>query len=169
MDTLQAIMTRRSVRQFADEPVSPEAVDCILKAAMAAPSAGNQQPWQFVVLTERALLDKMADIHPHAQMIRQTPVAVLVCGDLKREVHTGYWVQDCAAASQNLLLAVHAQGLGAVWTGVYPREDRVTAIQAALGLPEHIVPIALIPIGVPAERPGPIDRYDQGRVHHNRW
>jgi nitroreductase len=169
MDALQAILSRRSVRQYAQQPVPSDAVTQALRAAMAAPSAGNEQAWQFVVLTDRSLLDRMAEIHPYAQMIRQAPVAVIVCGDLKREVHAGYWVQDCAAATENLLLALHAQGLGAVWTGVYPREDRVAAIRAALDLPEHIVPMALIPIGVPAENPGPIDRYDASRVHTNGW
>lgn len=169
MDALQAILSRRSIRQFASQSVAPEAITMALRAAMAAPSAGNEQPWQFVVLTDRALLDRMADIHPHAQMIRQAPAAVVVCGDLKREVHPGFWVQDCAAATQNLLLALHAQGLGGVWTGVYPREDRAAAIREALRLPEHVVPMALIPIGVPAEHPGPVDRYDETRVHTNGW
>jgi nitroreductase len=169
MDAMEALMTRRSIRQYAEKPVPDSMVADLLRAAMMAPSAGNEQAWQFLVLTDRAILDSIPQIHPHCQMIKQTPVAVLVCGDLSREVHKGYWVQDCAAAIENLLLAAHAMGLGAVWTGIYPVEERVAAFRAKFELPAEIVPMALIPIGYPAEKPAHPDRYDSARVHRNRW
>ena len=116
MNTLDAIRTRRSVRKYAAgrKPVAPETVRILLEAAMAAPSAGNQQPWHFVVVDDPAILDQIPAIHPFAQMAREAPLAVLVCGDTSLEKHKGYWVQDCAAAVENLLLAAHDQGLGAV-------------------------------------------------------
>lgn len=169
MEAYEAIVTRRSIRQFDDKPVPPETLEKILGAAMMAPSAGNQQPWEFVVLTDRALLDEMPNLHPYCQMIRQAPVAVLVCGDTTREKYPGYWPQDCSAAIMNLLLAAHAHGLGAVWTGIYPRDERVGPIQKRLGLPEHVIPLALIPIGWPAETPPQPNRWAPERLHYNGW
>lgn len=169
MDALQAILSRRSIRQFTDKPVPDELVQQLLRAAMSAPSAGNQQPWQFIVVTDRATLASIPAIHPHAQMSASAAVGILVCGDLTREVYKGYWPQDCAAAVQNLLVAAHALGLGAVWTGVYPVEERVAQFRARFGIPDSVVPMAWIPIGWPAESKGPADRYDPARVHHNRW
>lgn len=170
MEAYEAIVTRRSIREFQeDKPVPSELVEKILRAAMMAPSAGNQQPWEFIVLTDRELLDEMPTIHPYCQMIRQTPVAILVCGDTTREKYPGYWPQDCSAAVMNILLAAHALGLGAVWTGIYPREDRVKAFQARFKLPPHIIPLALIPIGWPATTPPQPERWAPERVHYNGW
>ncbi len=169
MEAMDAILTRRSIRKYADEPVTDEMVTSVLKAAMHAPSAGNQQPWHFVIIRDRALLDQIPSFHPHSLMVRESPVAVLVCGDPTLEKHKGYWVQDCSAATENLLLAVHSIGLGGVWVGVYPREERVTGFKKILGIPEHIIPFALIPIGVPAERKDQPDRFMDSRVHHDRW
>jgi nitroreductase len=169
MDAMEAILSRRSVRKYTSEPVSEGTIQTLLQAAMSAPSAGNQQPWQFIVIDERQVLDALPDVHPYARMLRQAPLAILVCGDLARERNPGFWVQDCSAATQNLLLAVRAQGLGAVWLGVYPREERVEGLRELLGLPEHIVPLALVSIGHPASEQRAVDRYDKGRVHRNRW
>jgi len=169
MDALEAILTRRSIRQFTDQAVSEAVIEDLLRAAMSAPSAGNQQPWQFVVITDRQILDTIPSIHPYSAMLRQAPLAILVCGDEHLETHKGYWVQDCSAATQNLLLAAHARGLGAVWLGIYPRMERVTGLRKLLGLPEHVVPLALVAIGHPAEHLPPADRYDAARVHRNRW
>lgn len=102
-------------------------------------------------------------------MVRQAPVAVVVCGDLSLEKSPGYWVQDCAAATENLLIAAHALGLGAVWSGTYPREERVSRVRAVLGLPEHVIPLAIVSLGHPAEQPSPEDRYHPSRVHYERW
>ena len=169
MDAIEVILTRRSIRQFTDKPVGDDLVEQLLRAAMSAPSAGNQQPWQFVVVTDREVLDSIPEIHPHASMTRMAALGILVCGDLSREVHKGYWPQDCAAAVQNLLVAANALGLGAVWTGIYPVAERVPKFRAKFGLPEEIIPMAWIPIGWPAECKDPADRYDAGRVHRNGW
>ena len=170
MDTMQALFSRRSIRKFTTEPVSEQALQSILEAAMSAPSAGNQQPWHFVVITDRKLLDRVPEFHPHALMCREASLAILVCGDQSLEKHIGYWVQDCAAATENLLLAVHANGLGSVWVGVYPREERVTGFRKLLSIPEQVIPFAVIPIGHPAEqKPLRPDRYNEARIHRNTW
>jgi len=169
METLDAIFTRRSIRKYTDRPVPEELVTGLLKAAMAAPSAGNEQAWQFIVIRDRALLDAIPKFHPYAAMLRHASVAILVCGDLTLEKYKGYWVQDCSAAAENLLLAATAQGLGAVWTGVYPMEDRVAGMRKLMNLPEHVIPLSLIPIGYPAEQPAKVDRFNAERVHKDRW
>jgi nitroreductase len=169
VDAIQAIRTRRSIRRYTREPVPDGVIAEILKAAMSAPSAGNQQPWQFVIITDRGLCEEIPTFHPYAQMVREAPVAILVCGDLRLESYPGYWVQDCSAATQNILLAAHAKGLGAVWVGIYPKEDRVKRLQKLLGLPNEVIPLALVPVGIPAERVPPANRFDPARVHRNRW
>jgi len=166
---MDAILTRRSIRKYTDQPVSDELVTDLLRAAMAAPSAGNQQPWHFVIIRERRTLDQLAVVHPYASMAPKAQVAIAVCGDLSLETNEGYWVQDCAAATENLLIAAETKGLGAVWLGVYPREDRVSNIRALLGLPDRVIPLSVVPIGYPADHPGPADRYDPDRIHHERW
>ena len=114
---------------------------------MFAPSAGNQQPWHFVVIDDREILDQVPPVHPYSKMMRQVGVAIVVCGNLQRERHQRYWVQDCAAATQDLLLAARAQGLGTVWLGVFPREDRVAGLRRLLDLSEYIVSLVLVPVG----------------------
>lgn len=163
------ILGRRSIRAWRDEPVGEDAVELLLRAAMAAPSAGNQQPWRFVVVRDRAVLARLAMASPYAQMLPRAPLAIVVCGDTAGEVHPGFWVQDCSAAVENLLIAVHALGLGAVWLGYYPREERVSGARAVLGLPESVVPLAVLPIGWPAEEKPPADRYDPAKVRFDRW
>ena len=170
MDAMESLFSRRSIRKYTSAAVSEEAVREILEAAMSAPSAGNQQPWHFVVIDDRQILDRVPEFHPHSLMCREAQLAILVCGDPSLEKHAGYWVQDCAAATQNLLLAVHAEGLGGVWVGVYPREERVIGFRKLLNIPEHVVPFAVIPIGHPAEQKPPRpDRYNKARMHKNAW
>jgi nitroreductase len=169
MEAIEAILSRRSIRQYTEQPIPPELIEQILRAAMAAPSARNQQPWQFVVIDDRAILDAIPAINENARMVAQAPCAIVVCGDLDREESKGYWVQDCSAATQNLLVAAHASSLGAVWTGVYPQEERVARIQALLELPGSVIPLAIVALGYPAERKGPMDRYDTARIHRNSW
>ena len=169
VDCLDMILSRRSIRAYTDEPVTQVQIEQLLRAAMSAPSANNEQPWQFVVIDERELLDTIPDeVHPYAQMLKEAPVAILICGEPRRQHHAGYWEQDCAAATQNLLLAAHSLGLGAVWLGVHPREKRVRRMRRLLNLPDSLVPFALIAIGWPAEEKPPSDRYDPERVHYNR-
>jgi len=170
MDAMEALFSRRSIRKYSEGPITEEVLREVLEAAMSAPSAGNQQPWHFIIINDRNILDQVPSFHPHSHMIREAPVAILVCGDLKLEKHVGYWVQDCAAATENLLLAVHAKGLGAVWLGIFPREERVVGLRKLLGIPDHVVPLSLIPVGFPAEsKPPRPDRYNAAKIHHNRW
>jgi len=165
METLEAIHTRRSIRKYSDQPVTEEDLRTLLSAAMAAPSAGNQQPWQFVVVRDKKLLAAIPNIHPYAGMAPKAPLGILVCGDTRNEKYAGYWVLDCAAAVQNLLLAAHALGLGAVWTGVYPTQDRVEAFARLFKTPTGVHPHSFIPVGHPAEEKTREDRYRQERVH----
>ncbi|HXY53456.1 MAG TPA: nitroreductase family protein [Nitrospirota bacterium] len=169
MDALTTIFSRRSIRLYTTKSVSREMVVEILKAAMSAPSAGNERPWHFIVLTDRAILDAIPKFHPYSAMLKQAHVAILVCGDMTLEKHEGYWTLDCAAATENILLAAHAKGLGAVWCGVYPTKERVANLKKLLNLPGHIVPFSLIPLGFPAEEKQTQDRFDGSRVHENRW
>jgi nitroreductase/predicted Zn-ribbon and HTH transcriptional regulator len=169
METMQAILTRRSIRRFTAEPVSAADLETLLRAAMSAPSANDERPWHFVVLDDRELLDAVPRFHPYAQMLREAPLAILVCADRRLEQSPGYWVQDCSAATQNLLLAAHARGLGAVWLGVHPRPEREAGARELLKLPEPILPLALVAVGHPAERKLPEDRFSTERVHRNGW
>jgi nitroreductase len=141
----------------------------MLQAAMAAPSARNQQPWHFVVIRDRETLEKIAAMQSTAQMARHAPLGIVVCGDLTLDNESGYWVQDCAAATENILLWAHSHGLGAVWCGIYPREHRVKNYQALLGLPQGVVPMALVVVGYPAEELPPPDRFKPERVHYEHW
>ena len=169
MNVLDAIFSRRSIRVYTPKPVPHDVVTDIVRAAMYAPSAGNERPWHFIIITDRALLDEIPKFHPYAAMLKHASTAVLVCGDTALEKHKGYWALDCAAATQTLLLAAHAKGLGAVWCGVYPTEDRVEHFRALLKLPDHIIPFSLVPLGFPAEEKAPTERFDATRVHDNRW
>jgi len=169
MDALQAILTRRSIRRYEPTPVTEDQLKDLLEAAMAAPSAGNQQPWHFIVVTERRTLDAIAAVHPHAQMLKEAPAAVVVCGDTTSLRHVDFWVQDCAAAVQNILLAATALGLGSCWVGVHPRAERETALRGVFNFPESIVPVAVVALGHGAEVKGPALRYQEERVHRERW
>lgn len=169
METLDAIKTRRSIRKFKVQPVSRDLINKMLEAAMFAPSAGNEQPWQFIVLEERKILDEIPRICSTAAMCRQASAAVLVCGDASLEKYPEFWVQDCSAAVENLLLAAHASGLGAVWAGIYPIKDRVEGFKKMFSLPDCITPFALIPIGYPEQVPTQPKRYKEERVHYNGW
>ncbi len=168
MNTLEAIFTRRSIRKYAKSQVSEEQVETLLKAAMAAPSAHNEQPWRFVVIRDRAVLNEIRDVHPYAKMLSSAALAIAVLGDRRRERHPGYWPVDCSAATQNLLLAAHEMGLGAVWLGVYPREQRMRDISRILHLPDHLPPLNVIALGVPAETKPRADRFRPEVVYVDR-
>jgi nitroreductase len=169
MELFEAIHSRRSIRKYLKRPVPQEMVDQVLAAAMAGPSAGDQRPWHFIVLDDRAVLDAVADFHPHAAMIRKAPLAIAVLGDTALELHPGYWPQDCSIVTQNILLAAHALGLGAVWLGITPRKDRIEACSRLFGLPDHVHTLAIVVIGWPGEKKKPRDLYDPKRVRRNRW
>lgn len=169
METMEAILTRRSVRRFTPAPVTAGQVETLLRAAMSAPSSSNAQPWHFVVISSRAMLDDLAEIHPSGPVLRAAPLAILVCADERAEKNPGRWMLDCSAAMQNLLLAAHALDLGAVWLAVWPNPERVAGVCRLLDLPENIRPLALAAAGHPAETPPAADRYDPARVHNERW
>lgn len=170
METLEALFTRRSIRDYTPQAVPDELVQELLAAAMQAPSAGNQQPWHFVVVTERQQLDALAEVLPFGKMLKNAPLGIVVCADLALEKYAGFWMQDCSNATMNLLLAAHALGLGAVWVAIYPVEDRMAGAKQLLGLPEQVVPLCVVPFGYPATRPEPpARRYDDARLHHNHW
>lgn len=170
MEAYEAILSRRSIRQYTAEKVPEALIDELLRAAMSAPSAHNRQPWHFVIIDDRKLLDEIPKVHPWADMLRNAPLAILVCGDLQADSGLGFWVEDCSAATENILLAAHAKGLGAVWVGIYPVEGRSAALLRKLvGIPEHIEPMSLVPIGYPVAKKPPADRYNPAKVHRNRW
>ncbi len=166
---MQNILTRRSIRKFKSNNVTDDMIQQMLKAAMSAPSAANKQTWDFIVVKDRKTLDHIPSIHPYAKMTQEASVAILVCGNTNRSDGRGFWVQDCAAASQNILLAANSLGLGSVWCGVYPKEDLTKAFKELFELPEKIIPVAFIPIGYPAEEKPPSDRYDEKKIHYEKW
>ena len=148
---LKVIQKRRSIRKYKKTDVSKEKIIEIIKAGMNAPSAGNEQPWEFIVITDRKLLDKIMEIHPYAQMLAETNTAILVCGNLAKEKHKDYWIQDCSAAVENMLLEIVNQNLGGVWLGVYPRQNRCKQLAKLFFLPENVIPFAIIALGEAAE------------------
>lgn len=166
---MNSILKRRSIRKYKDIKVSDEFVEDLLRAAMAAPSAGNEQPWEFVVLRDKEVMKRITEIHPYSKMLLNSDVAIVICGDEEKEVFKGYWVQDCSAATENILLAAQDMGLGAVWLGVYPIADRVGKIKELLGLPDNVIPLSIVPVGYPDEEKTPADRFDKTRIHLNRW
>ena len=169
MDVSEAILTRRSIRQFEDRPVPDELIEKLLRAAMSAPSARNSQPWYFIVLTDRQLLRQASTVNPYAGMAAKAPLAILVCADTRLEKSSGYWPVDCAAAVENMLLAAHGLGLGAVWTGVWPRQERMDGFRRLFNLPEPVFAHSMVVVGYPAEQPSPEDRYQPERVYRNGW
>jgi nitroreductase len=166
---MDIILTRRSIRKYKQKEVPETVMYELLRAAMNAPSAGNAQPWHFVVIRDRKVLDAIPEFHPHAQMVKEASVAILVCGDSREEKFPGYWIQDCSAATQNILLAAHDRGLGAVWLGIYPREDRVEGMRRLVNIPPEVTPLSLIPVGYPAEKKKPADRFLPDRLHYDKW
>jgi nitroreductase len=166
---LETIRKRRSIRKYQDRQVSDGVIETLLRAAMQAPSARNLQPWEFVVVKDRDILARVPEYHPYSSMVPGAGAAVLVCGNTELQADPGYIAQDCSAAVQNLLLESVNQGLGAVWLGVFPRKERIEGMMELFGLPPHVIPVALVSLGYPAEDPGFQDRFDEGKIHRDRW
>lgn len=166
-EALETIFSRKSVRQFQGRVVEQDKIDLLMKAGMSAPTAKDIRPWELIVLNDRQAMDHLSEALPYAKMLKQAPMAILVCGNT--EMSPNNWYIDCSAATQNILLAAEALGLGAVWTGAYPSEERISAISEALGLPENIVPLNVIPVGYPEGEHQPKDKYDESKIHYNRW
>jgi nitroreductase len=169
MNVTEAIVSRRSIRKYTTEPVSDGDIEALLNAAMHAPSAVNEQPWHFVVVKDRETLAAIPQISSTAPMVKDAPVAIVVCADKDLEKFPGLWVQDCSAATENMLLAATARGLGATWTAVYPFEDRVEGIKNLLNLPVNVIPLCVVPVGHPAETPVPVDRFNPSCIHYEVW
>ena len=163
---LENIAERKSVRKYLNKSVEEDKIDAMVKAGMAAPPAMDRRRWEFVVVTDREALDSMAAKLPYAKMLTNAPLAIVVCGDTTR---SSYWYLDCSAATQNVLLAAEALGLGAVWTAAYPYEDRIDVVRQNTGLPENIVPLCVIPIGYPDGPQKAKDKFDLQRVHRNKY
>ena len=168
---LPDLFARRSIRRFTGEPVSEAQITTLLQAAMAAPSAGNRKPWHFIAVTDPTLLAALAGVHPYAKMLPQAGTCLIPCGEPARGFpgKAEFWIQDLSAATENILLAATALGLGAVWCGVFPIEERVAEAQRVLGLPAGIVPLCFVAVGHPAEAQPPRTQYDPARVHRNGW
>jgi nitroreductase len=166
---MEEIFKRRSIRKYKDKEVADEKIEKLLKAAAAAPSAGNEQPWHFVVIRDPDKLNHLAEVHPYAKMLKEAPLAIAVCADLDKQRHKGFWVQDCAAATQNILLEAVSLDLGAVWIGAYPNEKREKAVSESLEVPENIKTVSLISLGYPDEKKGKTDRLNDEIVHYDKW
>ena len=164
------IMTRTSIRQFTNQPIPKDTLDLLVKAGMAAPSAVDKRPWAFIVINDRATLDSLNAIKPYFNLKTAT-AAIVVCGDLNKteEQVKEYWVQDCSAVTENILLAAHAYGLGAVWCGVYPGEEIVAGVKRILSIPENVIPLNVITLGHPDENPQPKDKFNKDDIHYEKW
>lgn len=162
---LETIMTRTSVRSFTGEPVGKDQLEIILKAGMAAPTAINLQPWRFVVMTDKDRIATLFGEGRMAQVFTNAGAVIIVCGETDKK----FWYEDCSAAAENILLAVHSLGLGAVWTAGYPAEERIAPVAEALGIPEGIKPLCIIPVGVPTEIPAPKDKWKPENIHWETW
>lgn len=162
-DPIENIYTRTSIRRYTSSAVEDEKIEKILCAGMSAPTAMNRQPWAMIVVNRPSQMDSL---HCNA------PLAIVVCGDMNRAIEgdgRDFWVQDASAASQNILLAAHSLGLGAVWRGVYPIEKRIDEVKKVLELPDNIIPLNIITIGYPDESPTPKDKWKEENIHYNRW
>lgn len=165
-DAIENVLSRKSVRKYLQQPVEEEKVELLLKAGMAAPSGKDVRPWELLVVNERAILDSMAEGLPYAKMLKEAPMAIVVCGDV---IQSSYWYLDCSAVAQNILLAAEALDLGAVWTAAYPYPDRMEVVVRHTGLPDRIRPLCVIPVGYPAMPFQPKDKWNPEKVHYNTW
>ena len=173
--TISDIMSRTSIRQYTDEAIAESDLETLLRAGMAAPSCCNIQPWHFVVVKDQTVRQQMADAFGPAKPAAQAPVVVVVCGDMQImnespvKDNTDYWVCDACAATENILVAANSLGLGGVWMGVWPMQNRILKLQELLSLPEYIVPLNMIALGHPAEQPEPKDKWKPERIHQDKW
>lgn len=165
--TLETIFNRKSVRKYTARPVEKEKLELLVRAGMAAPSSRDRRPWEFILVTDRHLLDTLGDGLPLARMLKETNQAIIVCGDTIKSGNA--WFLDCSAAAQNVLLAAESMGLGAVWTAAFPYPDRMKVVQETLKLPDHILPLTVIPIGYPQGQEKPKDKFDKRQMHSNGW
>lgn len=164
---MKAILERRSIRKYKSEKVPMESIIDMLRAAMQAPSAGNAQPWEFIVVDDKDKILEITKIHKYSFMLPQASYAIVVCATPEKEKHKGYWPQDCAAAVENMLVKAQEMGLGAVWLGIYPEEDRVVGLRKIFNVDENVVPFAIVSVGYPDEEKKFDDRFDDSKIHYN--
>lgn len=169
MEVIEAIKTRRSIRKYTGESVTDEQIRELLDAAFCAPSAKNVRPWHFIVVREREMLKKIADVSLYAKMLSEAALGVIVCADSTKHDIIERIMCDISAATENILLAAHGMGLGAVWCGCYPDTDFHKDVHALMEMPEHIMPCAVISIGYPGQERSLPDRYEEEKVHYEKW
>lgn len=169
MDLFDAILTRRSIRRYSTEKIDQEIVNKIIKAGMYAPSAVNKQPWHFIVFENKQTMQSITNIHKNASMLLDATKAILICFDETLQHDQGYGPIDCSAATQNMLLAAHALGIGACWVGIYPRHNRIEALNSIFELPKNVIPFAVISLGYPAEKKEIPDRFKPEKIHYEKW
>ena len=169
MEALEAVFTRRSIRKYTGKVVDNDALNLILKAGFCAPSAHNNQPWHFVIVKNKETLESIAKFHPYAKMLPQAGCGIIVCGDKSKQGMTGFLVEDCSAAIQNMLIAINGIGLGAVWCGLYPNTKLTRSMTKLLNLPGTIVPVGMVVVGHKDESKEPPERYDEAKVHYEQW
>lgn len=166
---MQTIFKRRSIRKYKQDSVSQENINKLIKAAQAAPSARNYKPAEYIVVTDREYLDKITTVHPYANMLKQAPLAIIVCGDTKKQPIEGYIAQDCSAAIQNILLEATNLELGSCWLGVWPNDDRIEPLRELFNIPPNIVPFSIIALGYPDEVKDSNNNFDENVIHYNFW
>lgn len=165
--TLDTIFNRKSVRKYTERPVEKEMLETLVRAGMAAPSSKDRRPWEFIIVTDRKLLDAMGEGLPLARMLKDTKQAIIVCGDTVKSENA--WYLDCSAAAQNILLAAESMGLGAVWTAAYPYPDRIKVVREVLNLPNHLIPLTVIPVGYPQGSDKAKVKFNKQQIHYNSW
>ncbi len=171
---INCIMTRASVRSYTDQVINDSTINTILRAGMAAPTAANQNPWHFIVINDQNLKDSITAAFEYTKMVEHCSFAVVVCGDMdnlfKGDIPDGgFWVEDCSAASENMLLAAHALGIGGVWCGIYPLKDREERLRSILNLPSNLVPLNVMAFGYPAAQVAPKDKWNPAKIHYNAY
>jgi nitroreductase len=169
MDLLDGLLSRRSVRTYAGDVIPREKAEELIKYGMYAPSAHNRQPWHFVLVNDKSIFNAILKFQPYTQMLANAQWGIVVCGDEELALTPDYWSVDCGAATQNILLAAHGMGYGAVWLGIYPRPERIAALSKLLNLPAHIHAFSIISIGVPAQEAKAPERFHPERIHFNQW
>jgi nitroreductase len=169
MEAIQAILTRRSIRKFKETTVSDDVIEKIVDCGLAAPSARDKQPWHLIVVKNRETLKAIQKVHPSAKMLDKAAFAVVVCGDSTIESEMGYIALNCAAMTQNMLVAANALGLGSVWLGLFARKDREEGVRKVFNLPSHIIPVSIAAIGLSDETPEPANRQKEGKLHKEQF
>lgn len=166
--SLDAIFNRRSVRKFTDEKLTDEQITALLKAAMHAPSARNFRPWEFIVVTDKEKMKEIMKVHQYSQMLEEAACAIIVCANDEKK-YMDYWIQDCSAATENILIAATELGLGSVWLGIYPDEQRMNGIKKIFNIPKNFTPVSGVAIGYAANKIPALDKFDSSMIHYEQW